>query len=357
MIGCPNGAKNTLDKNYLYFAQKWGAKVFSMHRALKISPLPEGGYEVEAQDSSSIFSKQRKIFKARQLVLSAGVLGTLKLLFINKNIYKTLTNISSKLGENVRTNGESLLGATSLDRGVDMSKGIAIGAAIHPDYRTKIEGVRYPSGSNLMRLLAIPLTGDGNWIVRPLKMLANLVIKLPSIIRLYSIWDWAKQTIILLVMQSDESKMKMRIGKSLFSPGGYVLKGESMAGEMPSYIPIAQKAAQELSQDIHGVAQNIISEVLMATPATAHILGGVPFGDDALEGVIGLNHEVHGHPGLYVMDASVIPSNLGVNPSFTVTSMAERFCSMIANNPNMGKDFTPPVIEFGSSAVSVEAKI
>jgi cholesterol oxidase len=66
-----------------------------------------------------------------------------------------------------------------------------------------------------------------------------------------------------------------------------------------------------------------INEGLFNIPMTAHILGGCPMGADALEGVVGADGQVHGYPGLYVVDGSIMPGNPGVNPSLTITALAE----------------------------------
>ena len=225
----------------------------------------------------------------------------------------------------MRTNGESLLGATSFEKHRDLSRGIAIGASIHPDAQTRIENVRYPSGSGAMRLLGVPLTGPGSLFTRPGKLLINSLRRFPRTLRLWTIRDWARSTIILLVMQTVDHQMRLKLGRSLVR--GHVLKGASTGKPLPSYSPTGQKAAQLLSEELKGEAQNVVSEVLLGTPATAHILGGCTIGATKEKGVIDPDHQVHGYDGLYVCDGSVIPANPGVNPSLTITALAERFCA------------------------------
>ncbi len=335
MVGCRIGAKNTLDQNYLYLAEKKGAQVFPETRALKITPANPSEspirYEVECQSSTSWFSSQTQTFRAKNVIFSAGVMGTLDLLFKNKEIFKTLPKISETLGDFVRTNGESLCGATSFDAHRNLSKGIAIGSAIHIDEDTKIEPVRYPTGSNALRALAVPLTGAGGPLLRPLKMLGMMVIKLPTMLRFYLVKDWAQQSIILLVMQSLDQKIRLKMGRSLLSGFRNTLVSGSENAAIPSYMPIAQQASQILAEQIQGVGQNVISEVLLGTPATAHILGGATMGKSVDDGVCDLNHQIFNYPGLYVADGSVIPANLGVNPSLTITALSERFVSQFPN--------------------------
>jgi cholesterol oxidase len=149
--------------------------------------------------------------------------------------------------------------------------------------------------------------------------------RLPRILRLWTIADWARSTIILLVMQTLDQHMRLRLGRSLF--GQRRLEGRPTDKPVPSYLPVAQEAAEILADELHGEAQNVVSEVVLRTPATAHILGGCGIATSADRGVIDAHHEVFGHPGLYVCDGSVIPGNLGVNPSLTITALAERFAA------------------------------
>jgi cholesterol oxidase len=267
--------------------------------------------------------------------VAAGVLGTVALLLKNRDQYKTLPALSARLGDQVRTNGESLLGATSFDAHRDLSRGIAIGAAFHPNSLTKIEAVRYPSGSGALRLLGVPLTANGSAFTRPLKMLGRMLARLPRMLRLWIVSDWARSTVILLVMQSVDQHLRLRLGRSLLGRG---LKDTSPAQSVPSYLPIAQEAAQILAEELDGEPQNIISEVLLRTPATAHILGGCCIGRDAESGVIDEQHQVFGYPGLYVCDGSVIPGNLAVNPSLTISAFAERFASFFPRSPDLSED-------------------
>lgn len=331
MVGCRFGAKNTLDQNYLYFAEKWGADIFPETTVTKILPT-EAGYDLETKTTTALFGGRRTRFSAKRVIVAAGVLGTVQLLLRNRDQYRTLPNISRLLGERVSTNGESLLGATSFEAHRELSRGIAIGAAFHPNSLTKIESVRYPSGSGAMRLLGVPLTADGTWLTRPFKLLARICARLPRILRLWRVSDWARSTVILLVMQSVDQHLRLRLGKSL---RGLKFKGETTDKPIPSYLPLAQEAAQLLAEEIKGEAQNIVSEVVLRTPATAHILGGCVIGDSPERGVIDHRHEVYGHKGLYVCDGSVISGNLAVNPSLTITALAERFAAFFETAPSM----------------------
>jgi cholesterol oxidase len=350
MVGCRFGAKNTLDKNYLYFAEQWGTRVLPELKVTKLLPLEGGGYDIETERSTSLLGRAGPRLRAKRVVLAAGVLGTVALLLKNRDQFATLPALSPRLGDFVRTNGESLLGATSFDAHRDLSRGIAIGAAFHPNSLTKIEAVRYPSGSGAMRLLGVPLTPNGSAFTRPLKMLLRMVLQLPRMLKLWRVRDWAKSTVILLVMQSVDQHLKLRLGRSFF---GRSLEDTGSEQPIPSYLPIAQQAAQILAEELQGEAQNVISEVLLRTPATAHILGGCCIGKDNASGVIDERHEVFGYPGLYVCDGSVVPGNLAVNPSLTISALAERFASLFPRaDGSSDETFAARQIRFSAHAES-----
>lgn len=336
MVGCRVGAKNTLDQNYLFFAEKWGTKVFSDVQAKEIIP-DKTGYRVTTTNPSRWFSKQGKTFKAKNVIIAAGALGSVDLLFRNKEVFKNLPNISGRLGDQVRTNGESLCGATTFESHRNLSKGIAIGSAIHPDEYTKIEPVRYPERSDVMRLLAVPLTEDGTWWSRPLKLLGQLIKKFPRYVRLMTVSDWAKSSVILLVMQSIDQQLKLKLGRSMLSFFKLSLQRDG-AERLPSFMPVANQAAADLARLIKGEPQNVFSEVMLGIPATAHILGGACMGTHSSEGVIDHNHEVFGYKNLYVCDGSVVPVNLGVNPSLTISALAERFSQQFPLAPSMTEE-------------------
>jgi cholesterol oxidase len=333
MVGCRYGSKNTLDKNYLYFAEKLGATVFPETNVNDISARAEadgGGYDVHVERSTAWFAKERRVIKAKNVVLSAGVLGTVNLLLHCKD-KGSLPRLSPRLGFEVRTNSEALVGVTSRDKSNDFSHGIAITSGIYPDARTHIEPVRYPSGSTFMRTLAAPMADAGTRVTRPLRMLAATIFHPIDTLRLLFNTRWAETSIILLVMQDLDNKMRMKLGRGLFTLFRRRMTTEVRAGEAaPSYIAAGHVVARALAKKINGIPLSAVNEVMFQIPTTAHILGGSAIGRDKESGVVGVNHEVFDHPGLYVCDGSVVPANLGVNPSLTITAMSERAMSKIA---------------------------
>ncbi|MEK6222400.1 MAG: GMC family oxidoreductase N-terminal domain-containing protein, partial [Chloroflexota bacterium] len=162
MVGCRYNAKNTLVKNYLYFAEKLGVDIYAEAEVKNIEPIAHSNnsparYKITYQKTTGWLVKNEKQILTRNVVVSAGVMGTLKLLFHCRDTTKSLPNLSSKLGERVRTNSEALLGATARKKDIDYSQGISIASVFDADEVTKMEPVRYPAKSGLMRLLSWPL--------------------------------------------------------------------------------------------------------------------------------------------------------------------------------------------------------
>ena len=326
MVGCRHGAKNTLDRNYLYLAEKRGAVVLPETRATKIAPIAGGGYEVHLERSTAWLAKRRRVVRARGVVLAAGVLGTVKLLLDCKNVHGTLPDLSDRLGCDVRTNSEALVGLTTRRRKADLSKGIAIGSGFWPDEVTHVEPCRYPAGSSFMRFLAAPMADAGNWIVRPLKMLLAALLHPLDTLRLLLNRFWAETTVILLVMQTLDNRMRLKLGRFPFRR---MTTEPDPQHTVPSYIAKGHEVARAMAERMDAIPQSAVNEVFLQIPTTAHVLGGCGIGASKADGVIGADHQVFGHPNLYVCDGSVIPANLGVNPSLTITAMSERAMSRI----------------------------
>ncbi len=325
MVGCRNNSKNTLDKNYLYFAEKNGAVIHPEHQVTDIRPLPGGGYEIDTQKTGALFFKHRKTFTTKGVVLSGGVIGTVKLLMSCKQ-RGSLPNVSDQIGRYVCTNSESIVGATARKKGVDYSEGIAISASVHPDDHTHMEIVRFPKGSDFNSLLSVYLTGEGTRLTRPLKFLGNMFRHPIDFFRAMWPFGWAEKSNILLVMQTLESYIHLK-------PRGR--KNIRLSSEMdkdntiPTYIPLANEVAKKLADKMDGIPQSSLNEVLLNVPVTAHILGGASIGANPDEGVIDRENKLFGYDNFYVCDGSMIPANLGVNPSLTVTAMSEYAMSHI----------------------------
>ena len=329
MVGCRPGAKNTLDKNYLYLAEKRGAQIVPETHVELIEPLPGGGYRLHWRRSTRRLLAERGTLTAQQVVLAAGVLGTVALL-MNCRERGTLPDLSDHLGNVVRTNSEALLGITSRTR-TDLWQGIAITSKMEMDEVTHMEPVRFPPGSDVMLLLGTLLTDGGPGVPRPLRWLGNIARHPIEFIRSTKPWGKASSSTVLLVMQTVDNHTRLVRRRQPLWPFTRALTSQPAPGQpgIPSYIPIANEVAREFAAELDAVPQSSLNEVLLDTSTTAHILGGCAIAAGPDRGVVNAHGEVFGHPGLYVMDGSIIGANLGVNPSLTITALAEHVCSRI----------------------------
>jgi cholesterol oxidase len=289
MVGCRHGAKNSLDRNYLFFAERHGAIVLPEREAVLLR-REEEGWAVDVQRPGAWLRKRRETFRARDVVLAAGALGTTKLLLRSRVG-------GPRVGERLRTNSESLVGATTLRRDVDHSHGVAIGSSVRIG-ATHLQPVRYPAGSNLMGLLGVPRT-------------RNLWLQLRGLSRRH----WSERTVILLAMQAVPNELRARLRRGR-------LTTEKTETPIPITIPVANAAAREAARIIGGVPGSALNEVLLHVPTTAHVLGGACVGT-----VLDEQHRVLGEPGLHVVDGAAVNANLGTNPSLTIAAQAERALS------------------------------
>ncbi len=340
MVGCRYNAKNTLDKNYLYFAQKWGAQVRAESRVWDIRPLygaqADGArYEVAYERVTDWLRKRQQQVRARHVVVAAGVLGSVNLLLRCRDETQSLPKLSRRLGQRVRSNSEALVGVTA--RKVppkpqpDFSQGAAITSHFWVDEVTSVEPVRFPPGSSFMRNLMLPLEslqGESMWahvghalwqgVKRPYDFLT--VRLLPK---------WAEKNTVLLIMQTLDNRMSLRRGRSVWTLWRKGLVSQRDPDQpIPTVIETGRAVLNRFAQKVDGVPWVGMNE-LLNKPNTAHILGGCGIGANEAEGVVDVHQQVFNYPGLYVADASVIPVNLGVNPSLTITAMTERVMAAI----------------------------
>jgi cholesterol oxidase len=291
----------------------------------------EGRYEVSYRSSTRFGPKTVKTVRARNIILSAGVIGTMQLLLNLRDVKHSLPQLSARLGDRVRTNSEALLGSTARGNEIDFSKGIAISSIFNADSMTRVEPVRYPDGSSLMRLLSAPLIDlDAGVATRLLRSLAWALRHPVDFLRAMLLPGWARKSTILLVMQHADNRLKLRIGRSaytLFFRGLVALPEPGY--EVHAQVAGSHEITREFAARTNGVPMGSLGENLLNLPTTAHILGGAPMGKDASEGVVDDKFEVHNYPGLFIIDGAIMPANPGVNPSLTITALAEYAMSKI----------------------------
>lgn len=333
MTGCKKDAKNTLDKNYLYFAEKFGAEILPEHQVIDIEPLSSDGsqgYRIRTKKVTGFFGRLKgKTFTSSGVVLSAGALGTNSLLLKMKDRGR-LPGLSHHLGQVVRTNSEVLLGARSKSKDDDFSKGIAITSSIHINENTHIEPVRYADGDDAMGLLNILLTDGGGKIPRWLRYILNALRHPLDALTLANPVGFARKSIILLVMQTHDNHLTFVLRPRLMLPFiKTVTSKQSGSKKNPVYIPEANDFARRLARRIKGIPANALTEVLLNAPMTAHIMGGCSVAALPEDDVIDEQNRVKGYANMIVADGSQIPENLGVNPALSITALTERAMSFI----------------------------
>jgi cholesterol oxidase len=355
MVGCRHNAKNTLPKNYLYFAEKLGVEVRAECEVVDVRPRTkdegrrtegEGdalvvghsssvssvGYEVTYQSSTSPIKRKTSV-GAKHVIFSGGVMGSIRLLLQLRE--KSLPKLSKQLGNMVRTNSEALLGAVARKSDIDYSEGVAISSIFNADEMTRVEPTRYPNGSSLMRFISAPLLDLKEGVMmRVLRSIWWAISRPHEFLKTLVLPGWAHDMTILLVMQHADNRMRLRLGRSAWTFGLRGLVSEKEPGfEIGAEVPGSHELAREFAKRTNGIAMGSLGENLLNLPTTAHILGGAPIGASAEEGVVNERFEVHDYPGLYIIDGSVMPANPGVNPSLTITALAEYAMSHIGKKP------------------------
>jgi cholesterol oxidase len=331
LAGCEPGAKNSLDKNYLYLAEGLGAEILPLHKATSIRPV-EGGYEIEMVDPLQANHKYAPL-RAKKVVLAAGVLGSLELLFRSRKTGR-LPELSPMLGQRVRTNSEAIVGIISRDDQIDLTNGPAVSTKFNFNAYTHVNQNRLAQSLWFMKLYSGPMV-DGEVPARRALRTLWQIIRHPvtSTASLRAGNNWHKRMTLLTVAQSLDNQMAFTWGRGLLSGYKHSLQSVMPSGRSaPAYIPEANQAARAYAEVSDGIPFSSLMESVLNMSVTAHILGGCVIGANAEEGVIDPQHEVYGYPGMYVVDASTIPANVGVNPALTITAMAERAMSQVVEN-------------------------
>lgn len=333
MLGCRHGAKNTLPKNYLWFAERLGVKIMPERLVTDVRPLGASadgseGFAVTSERPGARLRPRRGVLTAAGVVVASGALGTNKLLQ-RCRMNGSLTALSPRLGELVRTNSESVLAVTAPDDRFDFSEAISITSSIFPDADTHVEPVTYGRGADAMSLMFTVLAGTGPRATQPLRF-AMALLRNPGVaLRLLSPSGWSRRTMLMIVMQAIDTSIRLRPARRL-RDGTVMLATEVAAGSArPAPIPVAYEVAERLAERMGGIAQASVLEATMATPVTAHFLGGAVIACDPDHGVVDHRQRVFGYQNLLVCDGSVVPTNIGVNPSLTITALAEHAISHV----------------------------
>jgi cholesterol oxidase len=323
LTGCPFGSKNSLDRNYLWFAERRGARVVSECHVEVVRERPAGGYELLVRNTFRPGGRRR--VHADVVVVAAGVLGTVQLLSRSRAA-GGLPRLSSWLGRAVRTNSEALVGVLGPDDGVDLSTdGPAISSHFHADAATHVTQNRMPEGMRFMRAYYGPMIDDDVPARRARRTVARLARHPVASTRAVRAVNWRARMTVITVMQHLDSDVELTWRRRATRLGGHGLGSRMPTGQrVPSYLAQANTAARAYAHSIGGEPLTSTIESVGGLAVTAHALGGARIARHRDGGVVGPDHQVFGHPGLYVIDGAAVPGNLGVNPALTITAMAER---------------------------------
>lgn len=334
MTGCRHGAKNTLLKNYLYLAEKAGAKVHDRSTVTAIRKLgadDEPGWEITVERTRPILGRKKtSTFTSDYLIMAAGTWGTQNLLHREKED-GTLPQLSDHLGQLTRTNSEALLGVGlwKKEPEYDFHKGVAITSSYWPAPDTHIEPVRYGLKSNAMGLLqTLNTDGDTRW-PRWVEFL-RLLVKDPLAIKLVlDLRGWSERTMINLVMQARDNSLTTNLKK--IGPLRWLTSRQGEGEPNPSWIPEGNEATRRGAAHFDKAVAGGVWPEVFNIPLTAHFLGGCTISDSPETGVVDPYHRVWGYPSMFVTDGSSITANPGVNPSLSITANAERAAALWPN--------------------------
>ncbi|MGV0745534.1 GMC oxidoreductase [Mycolicibacterium sp. XJ870] len=343
MIGCGRNAKNKLNVNYLYLAEKLGAVVHELHEVYEVTRRDGGGFEVLTRHpgwAQRAVHLHRHRYTADQVIVAAHAYGTAKLLLHMQHDGK-LDGMSAELGQRARTNSEQLLNIIrpysdwkSDPEKVHVTPGaVSITSGVWPDDMTSIEPVYYGPGSNFMALLfSYHQRGEQEHPTRD--WLRELLTNPGNVLGANDVRHWSERMAVMLCMQADDTSIE------LYWKNGMLRSRKSGPNSPPVHIPIVEEFSDRLAKRMNSKQYALMFESVNRT-ASAHFIGGMPIGDNAEHGAVDPYQRVFGQPGLHILDGSVMPSNPGVNPSLMITAMAERAMSLW---PNKGDaDLRPPL--------------
>jgi cholesterol oxidase len=330
MLGCHVHAKNTLDLNYLALAQKGGAEIYPLHEAISIEPVQEGGYKVECKRfaaSSAAFENATVI--GHRVVVAAGSLGSTELLLRCRDVNRTLRNIGPMLGEGFSGNGDALIPTTrNLPREIDAARGPSITAGVDcstADHKIYVQDLGIPDPFFWYLQAAIPV---------PAKLRSLWVVMKEYLLRVFGRGEHPLRVeferlfegeviraLPYLGMGTDDANGKMRLVNDSIDIFWDRRSSRAMFAQMES-------ALKGLSAAIEGEYKpSPLWNWPMRKLLTAHPLGGCPMSDRKEDGVVDEFGQVWNYPGLYVIDGSIVPTALAINPSATISALAERIAN------------------------------
>jgi cholesterol oxidase len=358
-IGCNDGAKNTLDHNYLSAARYYGADLRASHEVKRIRPRAGGGYEVDyVHHDITVEARRPKIrtLSCDRLVLAAGTYGTSFLLLKSR---RNFPGLSDALGTRFCGNGDLLtflLKAKDRNRirPLDASRGPVITSAIRlPDAADGELGICRADRGGYIQDGGYP--GFVDWWVEG----ADVSEMIGRAVRMV----WSRFTDFLSDAPDTNlsAELSELIGEGALSLSSLPLLG--MGRDRPDgvlrlrdgqldadwttetsepHFERLRKTMQRMA-DVLGADYADNPMWFRKRVVTVHPLGGAPMGRHPGEGVCDSFGEVFGFPGLYVADGAVMPGPVGPNPGLTIAAMADRMCLHVLEE-------TPTLFAVGGTA-------
>jgi cholesterol oxidase len=332
ITGCSHGAKNSIDRTYLARAEELGARVTPRSKVSRLTRLDGGGWRLDVVDPLRRNASTGSL-TAREVVLSAGVLGTTELLLASRDRWRSVPWLSPTLGRHVRTNSEAFAAILQPDGSVDVTDGATISSDFHPDSSTHVTNNRFPASYGFMRWYLAPLV-DADTRGARLRGTITAMLRDPKAATANArAKDWHHRVTVLTVMQHDDNEIALELRRGAL---GWGLRSRLAPGAepIPTYLPQASAAARAVADASGGTPYSTLLDPVLGVGATAHILGGAVIAPSPDQGVVDAHHRVYAtadgdvHEDLRVLDGSVVPANVGVNPSLTITALAERAMSL-----------------------------
>ena len=325
-VGCPRMSKNTVDITYVARAETFGAEVFPLHEMQHIEPPQRRGdsWRVGFRD---LQYRTAGDVRAPVLVMAAGTLGSTRLLLRNR---RRLRRLSPALGTRYSGNGDAL--ALAFD---PTASGVAgARAEFGPVMTSRIDDLA--QHGHMVADGGLPASfGDVLEVLRGVRVLTGLG---------------------RLRVAAKNAATKVGFSDHALAPADMHVKRRPPIGDSLIFLCIGRDAAdgrmqlthlgrfdirfdRAASQQLFDAMRATVAELCEAAGATAffaldagplgkyvtvHPLGGCPMSDDPLAGVVDDAGKVHGYDGLYVLDGSIVPTAIGVNPSKTIAALAER---------------------------------
>jgi cholesterol oxidase len=330
MLGCRYNAKNTLEKNYLYLAERKGVTIEPDSQVVDVRPIGAAdgsdGYELSIV-TPGVGRKKRRSLTTKGVVLAGGAYGTNALLRVCKD-NGSLPRISDMLGEVVRTNSEAIVASTA-DDDEDWTADIAITTSIYPDAKTHATNNTYGVGGDLMALMFAPLT-SGEDKKKRRRTTLKLMAKDPKRwLNPRRTKGWSTRSVVFTVMRSTDETIRFEASKGLWKALGPIQTAASPGEEPSNWLPIANEVAATAAKQMNGYPQSAIYEALFGAPMTAHLLGGAVIGSSSRAGVVDAGQRAFGYENFMVTDGATMPANPGVNPSLTICAIAEHSMAQV----------------------------